>query len=60
MFDIAKIYLRSLVGVVSVTCGICYLSTVQTLSEPVLLGWLAVSGTMVVMDTVKEAVAHNG
>lgn len=54
MFDIAKIYLRSIVGVVTLTAGICYLGTVQTVSEPVLLAWLAAGAAMVVLDKPKE------
>ena len=57
MFDVAKIYLRSIVGCVSTTAGICYLATVQSVSEPTLLAWLAAATAMVLLDKPKTPVA---
>ena len=52
--SVAKVYLRSIVGIVSTSAGIvAYGVYVAPVGDQVLLGWLAVCGAMVLFDKPK-------
>ena len=52
--SISKIYLRSIVGIISTSVGIvAYGVFVAPVGDNVLLGWLSVCGAMVLFDKPK-------
>ena len=52
--SVSKIYLRSIVGIVSTSIGIvAYGVFVAPVGDNVLLGWLSVCGAMVLFDKPK-------